>query len=86
LPEEFLNFLHHFYKPIHFGLGVVKIKTRAGASISHKWPACFCPVNVPTLKEWRSGFSAESRILWFYRKLRRSADTPLRCAGSFAEG
>jgi hypothetical protein len=30
LPEEFLNLLHHFHKPIHFGFRVVKIKTRAG--------------------------------------------------------
>ena len=30
LPEKFLDFSHHFHKPVHFGLGVVKIKTRAG--------------------------------------------------------
>src|SRR5665213_4056536 len=28
--EKFLNIFHHFHEPVHFGLGVVKIKTRAG--------------------------------------------------------
>ena len=28
--EKFLNFLHHFHKPVHFGFGVVKIETGAG--------------------------------------------------------
>jgi hypothetical protein len=30
LPEKFLDFLQHFHKPVHLGLGVVEIKTRAG--------------------------------------------------------
>jgi hypothetical protein len=30
LPKKFLNLLHHFHEPVHFGLSVVKIKTRAG--------------------------------------------------------
>jgi len=30
LPEKFLDFLDDFHKPVHFGLGVVEIKTRAG--------------------------------------------------------
>ena len=30
LPEKILNLLHHFHKPVHLGLGVVKIEAGAG--------------------------------------------------------
>jgi len=30
LPEEFLNLLHPFHKPVHIGPGFEKIQTHAG--------------------------------------------------------
>src|ERR1019366_1729880 len=30
LPEKFLDLLHHFHEPVHFGLGVVEIEAGAG--------------------------------------------------------
>jgi hypothetical protein len=37
LPEKFLNLADDFHKPFHFGLGVVKIKTGAGAFETGNW-------------------------------------------------